>query len=804
MANKNTEKYLKMLDQFPNPIWRSGIDGKCNFFNRSWLKFTGRSIDREMGDGWAKGVHPDDLDMCFNKYMQSFSRQEPFEMEYRLMHNSGEYRWILDCGSPVYEEDGTFAGYMGSCYDIHEAKMLRDKLNILNKEYETIFNTTQDPMMLIDVDIAGNFSYRSLSKAHEKVTGLTADMIIGRSPREAFGEKTGALLEADYRLCLKEKSVVSYEETLNFDSTERAWHTVLSPIIEDERVIQIVGARRDITEIKNAERALHKEKELFKVTVHSIGDGLLTTDKEGKITLMNKIAEEITGWTMKEAVGRPSYEIFNIVNGITGECCEDPVRKVLNTGRIIELEENTVFISKNGIEKHIDDSGAPIRDSDGNILGAVLVFRDVTHKKEVEKEVQLLHQAVEQSSSAVIVTDPEGKIQYVNAKFEKLTGYAQNEIMGKNPRILKSGIQSDEIYRKMWHTISLGEEWHGEFLNKKKNGEFYWALVSISPIKDKEGNIINFLAVQEDITERKIMEQALEDKNNKLSELVKKLESTQKSLIQQEKMAGIGQLAAGVAHEINNPLGFIISNFNTLTKYVRRYSEIVKAGNQLKESIRNGSAADLAAQIQYIDELEKNYKINYLNQDIFDLLEESVEGLERINKIVKGLRVFSRTEQEAEYEEFDLNLTIENTLLVASNEIKYHIRIDKNLGDIPLLYGIPSQINQVLLNIILNASYAIKTSQKEKKGIIAINTYKKDNCIVCEIIDNGPGIPKDIINQIFNPFFTTKPVGEGTGLGLSISYDIIKNKHNGDIEVESTEGIGTKFTLKFPCSINSE
>ena len=120
------------------------------------------------------------------------------------------------------------------------------------------------------------------------------------------------------------------------------------------------------------------------------------------------------------------------------------------------------------------------------------------------------------------------------------------------------------------------------------------------------------------------------------------------------------------------------------------------------------------------------------------------------------------------------------------------------------MYGIPSQINQVLLNIILNASYAIKTSQKEKKGIIAINTYKKDNCIVCEIIDNGPGIPKDIINQIFNPFFTTKPVGEGTGLGLSISYDIIKNKHNGDIEVESTEGIGTKFTLKFPCSINSE
>lgn len=795
---EESSKYLKILDQFPNLIWRSGTDAKCNFFNKCWLEFTGRSMDQEMGDGWVQGVHPDDLHRCFNTYMEAFKDQKPFEMEYRLMHHSGEYRWILDCGSPNYEEDGTFAGYIGSCYDIHDEKRLKGDLSNLNQEYETIFNTTQDPMILIDVDPQGNFSYCRASKAHEKYTGIKCDMIKGHSPQEVFGEKTGSELEVGYRRCLDQKSTITFEETLAFDAVERIWHTVLSPIIHDGQVIQIVGVRRDITDSKRmekelrereelyrsffennhavmmliepvtgqiisvnpaacnfygytaetllkmriseinmytreqvekemeaavnekrrqfffrhkladgeirdvevysgpilingkkllysiihdiserrqAERALHNEKELFKVTIHSIGDGLLTTDKEGRITLLNRVAEEITGWTTEEAAGKPSNEVFSIIDS-RGICCDDPVRKVLKTVSIIELEENTMLISKNGIKKYIADSCAPIIDSNGNTHGAVLVFRDVTAKKQVEKE--------------------------------------------------------------------------------------------------------------------------LEEKNKELSELVKKLKSTQMQMIQQEKMAGIGQLAAGVAHEINNPLGYIISNLNVLMKYSERYREIISACIQAKESFKSGDLANAKSQAVLIEQLEKNFKLDFMNEDMVELLTDSMEGLERINKIVKGLRVFSRAGQNDEYERFDLNYTIENTLLVAANETKYYTSIEKNLGDIPQLYGIPSQINQVLLNLILNACYAIKANKNQRKGKITINTYQEENQITCEIIDNGRGIPESIIDQIFNPFFTTKPVGEGTGLGLSISYDIIKNKHNGCIEVESKEGIGTKFSLKFP------
>jgi len=370
--------------------------------------------------------------------------------------------------------------------------------------------------------------------------------------------------------------------------------------------------------------------------------------------------------------------------------------------------------------------------------------------------------------------------------------------MGKNPRILKSGIQSDEIYRKMWHTISLGEEWHGEFLNKKKNGEFYWALVSISPIKDKEGNIINFLAVQEDITERKIMEQALEDKNNKLSELVKKLESTQKSLIQQEKMAGIGQLAAGVAHEINNPLGFVMSNFDTLKNYVRKYKRVLDAYRELRNEELNSGNQNVESKLMNIIEVEKAEKIHFITEDMEDLFRDTSEGLERIAKIIMGLRLFSRVDQQNEFDECDLNEGINNTLTVAQNEIRYYAVVEKDLGDIPMIHANGGQINQVLLNLIVNAVHAIKSKDSGEMGKIKISTGYDDKFVYCCIEDNGEGIAEENMHKIFDPFYTTKSVGQGVGLGLSISYDIITNKHGGELLVRSTKGVGSVFTIKLP------
>ena len=187
-----------------------------------------------------------------------------------------------------------------------------------------------------------------------------------------------------------------------------------------------------------------------------------------------------------------------------------------------------------------------------------------------------------------------------------------------------------------------------------------------------------------------------------------------------------------------------------------------------------------------------------MSEDMEGLFEDTFEGLERVNKIVRGLRTFSRVDQIEEYEQFDLNDGIENTLIISKNEIKYAAHIEKNLGEIPAIEAVGGQINQVVLNLLLNAASAIKEVQEDAMGHILIRTFSQDDHVYLSIKDDGTGIKEEHRRSIFNPFFTTKPTGEGTGLGLSISYDIIVNKHKGSIDVKSEEGKGTEFIIGLP------
>jgi len=195
---------------------------------------------------------------------------------------------------------------------------------------------------------------------------------------------------------------------------------------------------------------------------------------------------------------------------------------------------------------------------------------------------------------------------------------------------------------------------------------------------------------------------------------------------------------------------------------------------------------------------ENKINIDFINSDITDLFNDVSDGLERISKIVMGLRTFSRVDQQNEFEEYDLNNGIQNTLLVANNEIKYHAKVELFLGDIPNIYANGGQINQVLLNIIINAVHATKSKEDINSSLITVRTYSDERYASCEIEDNGTGIPGNIIGRIFDPFYTTKPVGQGTGLGLSIAYDIIVNKHKGELLVDSKPDAGSKFTVRLP------
>ena len=263
-----------------------------------------------------------------------------------------------------------------------------------------------------------------------------------------------------------------------------------------------------------------------------------------------------------------------------------------------------------------------------------------------------------------------------------------------------------------------------------------------------------------------------------LTELLGKVEEAQQQLLQSEKMAAIGQLAAGVAHEINNPVGFVNSNLGTLKTYVGQLLNVITA-------YETGVPEDIAA-------ARKKADIEFLRDDLPSLVAESQEGLSRVTKIVQDLKDFSHVDQ-AEHQRADLNAAIESTLNVVWNELKYKAEIVRELGDIPAVACVPAQINQVFMNLLVNAAQAI-----EHQGKIFVRSGAENNQAWFEIEDTGQGMSEEVRNRIFEPFFTTKPVGKGTGLGLSISYDIIVKKHGGNLDVRSTPGKGTCFRIWLP------
>ncbi|MCL4457058.1 MAG: ATP-binding protein [Nitrospirae bacterium] len=309
-----------------------------------------------------------------------------------------------------------------------------------------------------------------------------------------------------------------------------------------------------------------------------------------------------------------------------------------------------------------------------------------------------------------------------------------------------------------------------------------------------------FLALHRKTIELKKALETIESQHKELEQSYNDLKAVQSQILQQEKMASIGQLAAGVAHEINNPVGFIMSNLGSLHKYIDKLSEFIKIQTEAIEELscnppisplEKGGEGGFDNIIDKIKESQNALKIDYIMQDIGSLIKESLEGAERVKKIVQDLKSFSHVD-ESEHNSIDINAGIESTINIVWNELKYKATVKKEYGDIPPTKCNAGQLNQVFMNILVNAAHAI-----EKQGEITIKTWHENNDIFVSISDTGHGIPADKINRIFEPFFTTKEVGKGTGLGLSIAYDIVK-KHNGDIMVESEVGRGTTFTVKIP------
>jgi len=322
-----------------------------------------------------------------------------------------------------------------------------------------------------------------------------------------------------------------------------------------------------------------------------------------------------------------------------------------------------------------------------------------------------------------------------------------------------------------------------------QSGALRWLCFAAAPLCDIHGRIVGAVEVIRDITQEKDAEVALLARDAELSCLRTELAEAREQLLQSEKLASIGQLAAGVAHEINNPIGYVFSNFNSLQGYIEDLFAMLAAFEKAVVHLTDPQArAALAAAREQVD-------LAFLKDDIPVLLRESGEGISRVRKIVEDLKDFSRRQSGQGWQLADLHQGIESTLNIVSNEVKYKADIMRDFGEIPPIACIPSEINQVVMNLVVNASHAIG----EGRGTITIRTRAADGHVMLEIEDNGCGMTREIQARLFTPFFTTKPVGQGTGLGLSLSYGIVQ-RHHGSIEVESEPGVGTCFRIRLPVA----
>ena len=287
-----------------------------------------------------------------------------------------------------------------------------------------------------------------------------------------------------------------------------------------------------------------------------------------------------------------------------------------------------------------------------------------------------------------------------------------------------------------------------------------------------------------EIAERLIAEE-------KLEAAYTQLKAAQKQLVQSEKMASLGLLSAGVAHEINNPLGFVMGNLSILRLYLDTYNEILVSADNLIRTFDSDAKEEVLKRIDDFLELERSKDVGAIARDVAPLLDQTLHGLKRVQKIVLDLKTFARVDSNI-IAPFDVNKILDSAVEIVFNEFKYKIELTKEYGKLPLMFCNDRKLEQVFINLLINASQAI-----EERGKIGITTLMKDGRICVKIADSGKGILPEHLDKIFDPFFSTKPVGKGTGLGLSVSYDIIK-QHQGEISVQSEVDHGTTFTLLLP------
>ncbi len=747
MEEKSKEsEYLldELLKSSSEWLFSCDKDGKIKFVSEGVRNITGFSPKKflESGNFFYEIIAEKDRRKYKNHKKKAFSSRRKLSLEFTIRTKRGELKEIVHKCSPVFDKKGKIIGRIGKNIPVNECFISEKKRKEAEKLMNLIYNEFPDPACVIDK----NFEILSVNKTFLKIIGKRKKEVIGKkcyeiskgretpcedcSIIEIFNRKKPAINER--RLFLKNGDI-KYLKTWEF------------PIKDDKgEVYSVMIVTRDITREKFIEISHQKGKGQKEKKSPIVPDVLFKLERNGNILNFKISKQDFPIFKDRNLAYKNIKELFD--KRISQKIIS-LLRKAMDENEIKVFEFS---VNWHGEKREIDGRFIPDKET------SLLLLRDATEEKELEEQKKAIEEehrrlalVIEQTTEAVVITDVDGNIVYINPAFEKITGYRAEEVLGQNPRILQSGEHSKEFYKELWDTILSGKTWKGTFKNKRKDGSIFYESAIIFPIYDEKGKIKFFAGLKRDITEEILLRERLE---------------------QSQKMEAIGRLTGGITHDFNNFLTVI---------------------NGYADLLLNKSAYD-----------DPNYKI--------------YEGIktagEKSKSLVKQLLAFSRKQIFAT-EIIDVNFLIENfkkmIKRMISEDIEISIELSKN---IPMIKADPTQIEQILINLVINARDAIIAhGGKERKIKIATKSINinenfaklhgietKGEFVVISVSDTGHGIRKKDLQKIFEPFFTTKEKGKGTGLGLSTVYGIVK-QNGGFINVYSEPGKGAIFNVYWPA-----
>ena len=750
--------------------------------------------------------------------------REGYELEKRLIRADGQWVNTFISAQVIRQRNGSPDYFLVIVEDISQRvaaqKQKQKSLETLRRFIDNL------PGIAYIKDNESRFLVAN--RQWREMIGVTPEVLIGQPTEVLFPGESGRKFVADDQRVLASGHAELIQESFN----GRFYETVKFPIPHDDGPAELGGVTMDITERRQAEQMLELQARRA-TTLLLLPQKSVELDESAFLAFVLERVGELTAspFACMHAVSA-NEESVELLAGI-----DQPPRdkKTAAFGSVLLIAETGLWGNAVRLKQPVlvnaettteDTRGLPISDAirlrlmtipvvDGGrvrmtlgIAGKTTLYSDtdletlqllgneiwrIVRQQRAERALRIANQVV--NASPVICfrwAATEGwPVVFVSENITRW-GYTPEDLHAGKPPFADM-IHPDDLARVVQEVSSQTaaglEGYEQEYRIVTRENQAIWVVDRTRVRRDATGKVLFYDGVLTDVSEGKAQQLALANNLSQQQELNKRLEEAHNQLLQSEKMASIGQLAAGIAHELNNTIGFVHSNLGTLDGYIRDLMDIIKAYDELATS--EAASSPLFSKIKSMKE-DRDFK--YISDDIVQLLIESKDGLARVRKIVQDLKSFSHV-SEQEWQWADLHQGLDSTLNIVWNELKYKCQVVKEYGDLPKVFCMISQLNQVFMNLLINAGHAIET-----KGTITLRTRCIGNDEVCiEVEDTGKGIAAEHIKRIFEPFFTTKPIGKGTGLGLSLSYGIV-DKHHGRIEVDSTPGQGSRFRIIVPIN----